>query len=170
MVHQYKMNGYNIILDVESGCVHTVDDVAYDIIELYENTSHEEIIDIITKRHGVTAEEVKEVFDDLEELRSQHTLFTPDMFSGSAHLFKQRQSVVKALCLHVAHACNMSCGYCFADEGEYHGEQAIMSYEVGKTIFHPTPKSEKSFRKMSKIMGYSFIGIGIILLILIIWV
>ena len=61
MVHQYKMNGYNIVLDVESGCVHTVDDVAYDIIELYENTSPEEITSIITERHNVTAEDVKEV-------------------------------------------------------------------------------------------------------------
>lgn len=132
MVHQYKMNGYNIVLDVESGCVHTVDDVAYDIIELYENTPKEKIVEIITKRHNVTSEDVTEVFADLEELKSQHTLFTPDLFSDKASLFKQRQSVVKALCLHVAHACNMSCGYCFADEGEYHGEQAIMSYEVGK--------------------------------------
>lgn len=132
MVHQYKMNGYNIVLDVESGCIHTVDDVAYDIIELYETTPANELISVITQRYNVTANEVREVMEDLETLRSEGKLFTKDLFSGQAHLFKERQSVVKALCLHVAHACNMTCGYCFAGEGEYHGEKAIMSYEVGK--------------------------------------
>ena len=132
MVHQYKMNGYNIVLDAESGCVHAVDDVAYDIIELYEKAPKEEIIRIITARHGVSAEDVTEVMEDLEILRKEQKLFTKDMFSGQADLFKQRQSVVKALCLHVAHACNMTCGYCFAGKGEYHGEKALMSYETGK--------------------------------------
>lgn len=132
MIHQYKMNGYNIVLDVESGSIHTVDDVAYDIIELYETTPIEEIISIITRRYNVTREDVQEVAEELETLREEGKLFTEDLFSGQADLFKQRQSVVKALCLHVAHACNMTCGYCFAGKGEYHGEKALMSYETGK--------------------------------------
>ena len=132
MVHQYKLNGYNIVLDSESGSVHTVDDIAYDIIELYENTLVEDIISIITERHGISPEEVRETIDDIDTLKKEHKLFTEDLFAGQADLFKERQSVVKAICLHVAHACNMTCGYCFAGEGEYHGEQAIMSYEVGK--------------------------------------
>lgn len=133
MVHQYKLNGYNIVLDSESGSVHTVDDVAYDIIGMYENSSRDEIVDVITGRYDdVTAQDVDETIEDIEELKKQGKLFTRDLFSGQADLFKQRQSVVKALCLHVAHACNMTCGYCFAGKGEYHGEKAIMSYEVGK--------------------------------------
>lgn len=132
MVHQYKLNGYNIVLDSESGSVHTVDDVAYDVIELYENTPKEEIISTITARHGIDSNEVEEILDDVETLKKEHKLFTKDLFSGQADLFKERQSVVKAICLHVAHACNMDCGYCFAGKGEYHGEQAIMSYETGK--------------------------------------
>lgn len=132
MVHQYKLNGYNIVLDSESGSIHTVDDIAYDVIELYENASRADIISTVTARHGITEEEVAEVLDDIEALKKEHKLFTEDLFSGQADLFKERQSVVKAICLHVAHACNMTCGYCFAGEGEYHGEQAIMSYEVGK--------------------------------------
>lgn len=132
MVHQYKMNGYNIVLDAESGCVHTVDDVAYDVIELYESTPKDEMIDIITKRHSVSTQDVEEVLEDIEALKKDQQLFTPDLFSGQAELFKQRQSVVKAMCLHVAHACNMTCGYCFAGDGEYHGERGIMSYETGK--------------------------------------
>ncbi|MCQ4635981.1 thioether cross-link-forming SCIFF peptide maturase [Anaerovorax odorimutans] len=132
MIHQYKMNGYNIVLDVNSGCVHTVDDVAYDIIELYENMPAAELIKVITARHGITADEVREVIDDLEALKKEKKLYTEDIFAGQADLFKKRQSVVKALCLHVAHACNMTCGYCFAGKGEYHGEKALMSYDVGK--------------------------------------
>lgn len=132
MIHQYKMNGYNIVLDVESGCIHTVDDVAYDIIELYETRPLKEITEIITKRHHVTEADVLEVAEDLETLRKENKLFTKDIFSPQADLFKERQSVVKALCLHVAHACNMTCSYCFAGKGEYHGEKVLMSYEVGK--------------------------------------
>ena len=133
MVHQYKLNGYNIVLDSESGSVHTVDDVAYDIIGMYEDSSRDEIVDAITGRYDdVTAQDVDETIEDIEELKKQGKLFTRDLFSGQAALFKQRQSVVKALCLHVAHACNMTCGYCFAGKGEYHGEKAIMSYEVGR--------------------------------------
>ncbi len=132
MVHQYKLNGYNIVLDSESGCIHTVDDAAYDVIELYGNTPTEDIISIISDRHGITSSDVKEILEDIETLKKEHKLFTKDMFSGQADLFKERQSVVKAICLHVAHACNMTCGYCFAGKGEYHGQQAIMSYETGK--------------------------------------
>ena len=132
MVHQYKLNGYNIVLDSESGSVHTVDDAAYDTIELYGNTPEDEIVSIISDRYSISADEVREILDDIETLKKDHKLFTEDLFSGQAELFKERQSVVKALCLHVAHSCNMSCSYCFAGEGEYHGEEAIMSYEVGR--------------------------------------
>ncbi|MFR4018607.1 MAG: radical SAM protein, partial [Clostridia bacterium] len=132
MVHQYKLNGYNIVLDSESGCIHTVDDAAYDAIALYENTPAEEIISTISQRYDISEADVQEILDDIETLKKDHQLFTKDLFSGQAGLFKERQSVVKAICLHVAHACNMTCEYCFAGKGEYHGEQAIMSYEVGK--------------------------------------
>ena len=132
MVHQYKLNGYNIVLDSESGSIHTVDDVAYDVIELYQNTPKDDIAAVIAKRHGISAEEVEEIIQDIEELKKDRKLFTKDIFSGQADLFKERQSVVKAICLHVAHGCNMTCGYCLAGDGEYHGPQALMSYEVGK--------------------------------------
>ena len=133
MVHQYKLNGYNIVLDSESGSIHTVDDVAYDVIELLsEVLPKDDIAAVIAKRHGISAEEVEEIIQDIEELKKDRKLFTKDIFSGQADLFKERQSVVKAICLHVAHGCNMTCGYCFAGDGEYHGPQALMSYEVGK--------------------------------------
>lgn len=135
MIHQYKSNGYNIVLDVNSGSVHVVDDVAYDVISMYENTDKDEIISKITSSYDVTENDVKDIFDDLEELRKAGKLFTEDEFANVAFDFKKRQSVVKALCLHVAHDCNLACKYCFAGEGEYKGDRALMSYEVGKRAF-----------------------------------
>ncbi|MBQ9707790.1 MAG: thioether cross-link-forming SCIFF peptide maturase [Firmicutes bacterium] len=132
MVHQYRLNGYNIILDSNSGCIHTVDDVAYDIISMYEGNSPEEISAAITAKHHVSEEDVAETLEDIEELKASRQLFTEDIFAGAAPIFKKRQSVVKAICLHVAHACNMRCAYCFAGDGEYHGERGLMSYETGK--------------------------------------
>lgn len=133
MIHQYKSNGYNIVLDVNSGSVHVVDEVAYDVISMYENTEKEAIVEKITASYPeVKTEEVYDIFDDLEELRKAGKLFTEDEFANVAFDFKKRQSVVKALCLHVAHDCNLACKYCFAGEGEYQGDRALMSYDVGK--------------------------------------
>ena len=131
-MHSLSLIHIYIVLDSESGCIHTVDDAAYDAIALYENTPAEEIISTISQRYDISEADVQEILDDIETLKKDHQLFTKDLFSGQAGLFKERQSVVKAICLHVAHACNMTCEYCFAGKGEYHGEQAIMSYEVGK--------------------------------------
>lgn len=136
MIHQYKLNGKNIVLDVFSGSVHEVDDLAYDIIELYENTDKEEIINKMLEKYKsdntITREEILEVFDDLEELKSNGKLFTADVYEGKNFNFKARNTVVKALCLHIAHTCNLNCEYCFASQGKYHGERALMSFEVGK--------------------------------------
>ena len=135
MIHQYKNNGYNIVLDVNSGSVHVVDDVAYDVISMYEEKGKEEITKIICNKYcdeGITEEELKELFHDLEQLKEEGTLFTEDTYKEGVIDFKQRQTVVKALCLHIAHACNLSCRYCFAGEGEYKGDRSLMSFEVGK--------------------------------------
>ena len=84
-------------------------------------------------QEGVTAEEIAECYDQVTELKDQGRLFTPDTFAPMAGQLKQKTAgVVKALCLHVAHTCNLNCSYCFASQGKYHGERAIMSFEVGK--------------------------------------
>ena len=137
MLHQYKLNGYNIVLDTCSGAVHVVDDVAYDIIAEYENKSRDEIVrDMLDKcndRSDVTEEEINACIDDIEALKEDGQLFTPDTFEDMAGTFKERSGkVIKALCLHVAHTCNLNCSYCFASQGKYHGERAMMSFEVGK--------------------------------------
>ena len=137
MIHQYQLNGYNIVLDVCSGSVHVVDQAAYDMIALYEQLPKEALIARILEKYAadpqVTEAELLECYDQITSLKDAGKLFTPDTFQPMAGELKARTSgVVKALCLHVAHTCNLNCSYCFASQGKYHGDRAIMSYEVGK--------------------------------------
>ena len=137
MVHRYQLGGYNIVLDICSGSVHVVDEVAYDMIGLYETTDREDILARMWEKYGdredVTAEELAECYDQIGELKAAGKLFTPDTFRPMADTLKQKTAgVVKALCLHVAHTCNLNCSYCFASQGKYHGDRALMSLEVGK--------------------------------------
>jgi len=135
MVHQYKLNGYNIVLDTCSGSVHVVDDVAYDIIALYKEKSADEIADEISAKYasdGVTRQDCLDCIEDVKSLESMQKLYTPDTYADMAFDFKNRNTVLKAMCLHVAHTCNLNCEYCFASQGKYHGERALMSFEVGK--------------------------------------
>ena len=129
MVHQYKNNGYNIVLDVCSGSVHVVDDLVYDVIALYEESDLDEIVRQLSK---YPEEEIREAYGEITELKEAGQLFTEDVYKDAIIDFKKRKTVVKALCLHIAHDCNLACKYCFAEEGEYHGGRALMSYEVGK--------------------------------------
>ena len=136
MVHQYKSNGYNIVLDVNSGCVHVVDDLAYDVIGLWEKSEPQEIVAAMLEKYAdqpeITKEEIEQVIEDVRALQEDGSLFSEDLYRDAVIDFKKRNAVVKALCLHVAHDCNLGCKYCFADEGEYMGRRALMSFEVGK--------------------------------------
>lgn len=130
MVHQYRNNGYNIVLDVNSGAVHVVDDVAYEVIALYQEHTREEIQKLLS--HKFDAAEIAETYEEIKSLKNEHSLFTEDAYENYIMDFAKRPTVVKALCLHIAHDCNLSCRYCFAKEGEYQGHRAMMSFEVGK--------------------------------------
>ena len=134
MVHQYKLNGYNIVIDGCSGSVHSVDDVAYDVISLFPEKTKEEIVKEVSAAHKECPEgEVAECYDEIAALKEEGKLFTEDVFRPLADKLKQKSAgIVKALCLHVAHTCNLNCSYCFASQGKYHGDRAIMSFEVGK--------------------------------------
>ena len=137
MIHQYKLGGFNIILDICSGSVHVVDEVAYDIIALFEEKSREEILlameEKYSDRSDISKEDIAECYAQVVELKDAGKLFAPDTFEPMAGQLKQKTAgVVKALCLHVAHICNLNCSYCFASQGNYHGDRAVMSYEVGK--------------------------------------
>ena len=132
MVHQYKLNGYNIVLDTASGSVHAVDEAAYDIIALYKEKPEDELVAAVTEKHGLSEAEARECLQDVRALERDGKLFSEDIYEDLAFDFKARPAVVKALCLHVAHTCNLNCSYCFASQGKYHGERALMSFEVGR--------------------------------------
>ncbi len=134
MIHQYKLNGYNIVLDVISGAIHIVDDVAYDIISLFLDNTSEEIQTIILNKYSdITLEDVNNCIEDINYLKDNGKLFSKDEYENLT--FKNESDVIKALCLHVAHTCNLNCEYCFAAQGKYHGKDALMSFETGKKAF-----------------------------------
>ena len=134
MIHQYQLGGYNIVLDVCSGAVHVVDETAYDMISMFESHSREDVLTAMANKYpDLSAEELSGCYDQIVELKEAGKLFAPDTFEPMAGKLKQKTAgVVKALCLHIAHTCNLNCSYCFASQGKYHGERAIMSFEVGK--------------------------------------
>ena len=140
MIHQYKSNGYNIVLDVNSGSIHVVDDCVYDAIPVVEEIVNKGLDREEEKKEARQAlrklpydpKEMDEVCDEIFELKDAGQLYSEDIYEEYIQNFDKRETVVKALCLHIAHDCNLACRYCFAEEGEYHGRRAIMSYEVGK--------------------------------------
>ena len=137
MIHQYKLGGFNIVLDICSGSVHAVDDVAYDIISMFETAEKDAVIAAMNEKYvngnDITENDILECYEQIEELKNAGKLFAPDTFEPMAGELKNKtRGVVKALCIHIAHTCNLNCAYCFASQGKYQGERAIMSYEVGK--------------------------------------
>lgn len=138
MIHCYQSNGYSIVMDVNSGAVHVVDDLVYQLVPLLEPLVKEkkdkgEILDFVKAQQlPYTEEETAEAVEEILLLAQEGQLYTEDIYENYIDSFKKRETVVKALCLHIAHDCNLACRYCFAEEGEYHGRRAIMSYEVGK--------------------------------------
>lgn len=134
MIHQYKFGGYNIVLDICSGSVHAVDDIAYDIIADYQSTDRQTLIEKTASKYPAEPlSDIEECYDQITELKNAGKLFCEDTFKPMAGALKAKTSgVIKALCLHIAHTCNLNCSYCFASQGKYHGERALMSYEVGK--------------------------------------
>lgn len=131
MIHQYKNNGYSIVLDVNSGSVHVVDDLVYDVIAKLDQGATEEETTAALKA-VYPEQEIAEAMEECRELKDAGVLFTEDVYEKAIIDYKARKTVVKALCLHIAHDCNLACKYCFAEEGEYHGRRALMSFEVGK--------------------------------------
>ncbi len=140
LIHQYVSNGYQIVLDVNSGSVHVVDELTYRVIPLVEEalaqrlTTVEALTAYVAERLSEEEDsaDLQEVVGELLELKEAGMLFTEDVYENYIGAFQNRETVVKALCLHIAHDCNLACKYCFAEEGEYHGRRALMSYEVGR--------------------------------------
>ena len=139
MVHQYKLGGYNIVLDTCSGSVHSVDDVAYDMIAMYGKEDDDRIIAAMKEKYAdrsdVTDSDLRDCLSDIEALVNAGKLFSEDAYEQLAYDYKNKSNVIKALCLHIAHTCNLNCSYCFASQGKYHGDRALMTFEVGKQAF-----------------------------------
>lgn len=135
MIHQYQLLGLNLVLDVYSGAVHAVDDAVYDILSCIgdsfkpQDTCPKEILEQLGGKYQ--REELEEAYGEIKELFEEGLLFSEDTYEKIAKNWK-KESVVKAVCLHVAHDCNLRCKYCFADTGEFHGHRSIMPAEVGK--------------------------------------
>ena len=129
MIHKFSMNGYNIVLDVNGGAVHVLDDVAYRVLDFYKEKSKEEIVE--TLKDEYSAEQVLEACDEIANLEEEGLLYTEEVYSTHPS-FVDRKKVVKAMCLHVAHDCNLKCKYCFAAQGDFGGTKELMSFEVGK--------------------------------------
>lgn len=127
MIHLFQENGYYIVIDVNSGAIHELNEETYRILSHFDERGifvmSEELKDI---------DDLEEILEEIEELKREGELFSEDIFKPMAMELKERQSVLKAMCLHVAHSCNMDCEYCFAGKGEYHGDAGLMSYETGK--------------------------------------
>lgn len=134
MIHQYKFGEYNIVIDVCSGALHIVDDPTYDIISMFEASNRDTVISKTAEKYkDISLDEIEECYAQVAGLKESGKLFTEDTFEPMAGTLKAKTSgVVKALCLHIAHTCNLNCSYCFASQGKYHGERALMSFEVGK--------------------------------------
>ncbi|MCI8804934.1 MAG: thioether cross-link-forming SCIFF peptide maturase [Clostridiales bacterium] len=132
MIHKYSMNGFNIVLDVNSGAVHVVDDIVFEVLDFYEekNKNTYEIIKALKDKYSEKS--IIEALEEISELEKNDMLFSDDIYEDVLPKIEKRSPVVKALCLHVAHDCNLKCGYCFADEGEYHGKRSLMSFDTGK--------------------------------------
>lgn len=147
MVHLYKNNGYNMVLDVNSSSVHVVDDVVYDVLEEKNSgTPESRIQEKLAGKYGT--EETEEALGEVRELTEQGMLYTEDEYREAIDRFAGRPTVVKALCLHIAHDCNLACRYCFAEEGEYHGRRALMSLETGKQALDFLVKNSGSRRNL----------------------
>jgi uncharacterized protein len=132
------MGGFNLVVDACSASVHLVDELAYDVIGLYESNTKDEILSAMLEKYagvpGINEAEIREVIGDVEALKGEGKLFSADLCreAGAVPLQNDRNQVIKALCLHVSHACNLTCDYCFASQGNFHGERALMSSEIGR--------------------------------------
>jgi uncharacterized protein len=146
VVHQFQNNGYNIVLDVNSGAVHLVDEVMYDTIRLYQDYTKAEIVHHLASQYGQA--EILEALEEIGQLMANEQLFTEDKYEIYSKELKSEQPVVKAMCLHIAHDCNLACQYCFAEEGEYHGKRELMSFETGKAALNYLIQNSGSRRNL----------------------
>lgn len=133
MIHKYKLNGYNIVLDVNSGAVHVVDDIAYDILDFVNEDMKQvpdnSVIESLSNKYDKS--EILNTYDELYELKEQGQLYAKDEYEKFSNMLKN--SPIKSMCLNIAHDCNLRCEYCFASKGDFGTGRELMSLEVAKS-------------------------------------
>ena len=130
LIHKFKQGGKCFVLDVNTGAVHIVDEVVYDLVDDNKLRSKEELVADFGAKYG--ADVVEEAYEELQELVAEGILYTEDQYEDIAHSSMDDRDYIKAVCLNIIHACNLRCKYCFADEGEYNGHKGKMSLETAK--------------------------------------
>lgn len=127
LIHKMRLDDYMAVLDVNSGAVHLVDDVIYDLLDVFDGTNDTEAIAALKNRYSV--EELREALDELNQLKEEGLLFSPEFEVPQTFA---ETPILKSLCLHIAHDCNLRCGYCFAGTGDFGGHRAMMSKETAE--------------------------------------
>lgn len=121
MIHKFSLMGTNIVVDVNSGAVHVVDDITFDILDYYKDCRADEIKNKLICKYS--ADEIEEALKEIESLRADGLIYSEDPYKEYIPSMN-RKSVVKALCLHISHDCNLRCKYCFASTGNFGGQEA----------------------------------------------
>ncbi|QNU65430.1 thioether cross-link-forming SCIFF peptide maturase [Ruminiclostridium herbifermentans] len=129
MIHKYIMHGTNIVMDINSGAVHVFDAAAYDVVDLYKTKTKEQVIEALSQKYDGQA--VSDAYDEIAQLEADGLLFSEDVYLDAINNW-ERKPVVKALCLHICHDCNLRCKYCFASTGSFGGHRTMMDVETGK--------------------------------------
>ncbi|OZV10705.1 thioether cross-link-forming SCIFF peptide maturase [Tissierella sp. P1] len=143
-MHKFHLNNKYIILDVNTGAVHVVDKIVYEIIDYYGEKTIDEIKNTFKSTYGEKA--VEDVYNEIDQLTKEGLLFSEDV--NISHFKYNEENIVKAMCLHVAHDCNLKCSYCFASQGDFKGERSLMSLEVGKKALEYLVKNSGSRRNL----------------------
>ena len=130
LIHKFKQGGKCFVLDVNTGAVHIVDELVYDLVDDNRLRSKEELVADFGAKYG--ADVVEEAYEELQDLVAEGILYTEDQYEDIAHSSMDDRDYIKAVCLNIIHGCNLRCKYCFADEGEYNGHKGVMSVETAK--------------------------------------
>ncbi|RKD34656.1 thioether cross-link-forming SCIFF peptide maturase [Thermohalobacter berrensis] len=143
-IHKFHLNGKNIVLDVNSGSVHVVDELVFDILDFYKESTLEDIILKLENRYDKS--DIKEAYKEIKKLEDEELLYSKDHYEK--HFNYKDQNIVKALCLHVAHDCNLNCKYCFASQGNYSGKRELMPLDVGKKALEFLVKNSRNRKNL----------------------